>query len=174
MLLGIALHASLSFFPGFWIVLDRDADSDGWFDELFHAVHGFRMPLFVLLSGFFTTMLWRRRGTGRLVRHRLERIALPFAIFVLPMGLLMTWTVEHATDAGVEDYIAENDDIWAAVFFGNEDAVAALLDDGVDVNAQNFAEGGDTPLHTAAFTGDAEMAELLIGRGANVGFASGR
>ncbi len=68
------------------------------------------------------------------------------------MGLLMTWTVEHAIDAGVQDYIEEADDIWAAVFFGNEDAVDALLEDGVDVDAQNFAEGGDTPLHTAAFT----------------------
>ncbi len=57
MLLGIALHASLSFFPGFWVALDSTADSDNWFDELFHAVHGFRMPLFFLLSGFFSMML---------------------------------------------------------------------------------------------------------------------
>jgi peptidoglycan/LPS O-acetylase OafA/YrhL len=169
MLLGVALHASLSFFPGFWVAVDSKADSDSRFDDFFHAVHGFRMPLFFLLSGFFTMMLWRRRGGSRLVRHRLKRIALPFAIFVLPMGLLMTWTVEEAIDAGVEDFIEQNDDIWAAVFFGNEDAVAHLLDGEVDVNAQN-PEGGDTPLHTAAFTGDADMAALLLDRGADPNF----
>ncbi len=173
MLLGIALHASLSFFPGFWVTIDSKADSDNWFDEFFHAVHGFRMPLFFLLSGFFTMMLWRRRGPGRLIEQRVKRIALPFAIFVLPMGLLMTWTVDNAIETGVEDYIEENDDIWAAVFLGNQDAVEALLDRGVDVNAQNFAEGGDTPLHTAAFTGDVEMAELLIARGADPDFLAG-
>ncbi len=173
MLLGIALHASLSFFPGFWVVVDSTADSDGWFDEFFHAIHGFRMPLFFLLSGFFTAMLWRRRGLDRLVGHRIRRIALPLAIFVLPMGLLMTWTVEQAIDAGVSDYIEENDDIWAAVFFGNENAVERLLDGGTDVDAQNFAEGGDTPLHVAAFTGDPEMAELLLERGADVTFLAG-
>lgn len=173
MLLGIALHAALSFFPGFWIVVDSTADGDGWFDEFFHAVHGFRMPLFFLLSGFFTMMLWRRRGAQRLVRHRLKRIALPFFILVLPMGLLMTWTVDHAIDNGVADYIEENDDIWAAVFLGNEDAVEALLDRGVEVDAQNVAEGGDTPLHTAAFTGDVAIAELLIERDADVDFVAG-
>ena len=173
MLLGIALHASLSFFPGFWVVVDSTADNDNWFDEFFHAVHGFRMPLFFLLSGYFTAMLWRRRGLNRLARHRLERIALPLAIFVLPMGLVMTWSVEQSIDAGVSDYIEENEDIWAAVFFGNENAVKKLIDNGVDVDAQNFAEGGDTPLHVAAFTGDAPMAELLLERGADVHIAAG-
>ena len=150
MLLGIALHASLSFFPAFWIVTDSTAETNNWFDEFFHAVHGFRMPLFFLLSGFFTTMLWRRRSLERLLRHRIRRIAVPFALLVLPMGLTMTWTVEQAIDAGVSDYIEENDDIWAAVFFGNEDAVDTLIDRGVDVDAQNVAEAGDTPLHTVA------------------------
>ncbi|MGI9645208.1 MAG: acyltransferase family protein [Ilumatobacteraceae bacterium] len=173
MLLGIALHASLSFFPGFWVVVDSTADSDNWFDEFFHAVHGFRMPLFFLLSGFFTMMLWRRRGPGQLMQQRLKRIALPLAIFVLPMGLLMTWTVDNAIETGIEDYIAESEDIWAAVFLGNEGAVEALLDRGVDVNLQNFAEGGDTPLHTAAFTGDVEMTELLLANGADPDFLSG-
>jgi peptidoglycan/LPS O-acetylase OafA/YrhL len=173
MLLGIALHASLSFFPGFWVVVDTTADNNNWFDEFFHAVHGFRMPLFFLLSGYFTAMLWRRRGVNRLVRHRLKRIALPLAIFVLPMGLVMTWSVEQAIDAGVSDYVDENEDIWAAVFFGNENAVDRLLDRGVDIDLQNFAEGGDTPLHVAAFTGDAEMADLLLERGAEVNFVAG-
>lgn len=172
MLLGIGLHASLSFFPGFWIVADATADSANWFDEFFHAVHGFRMPLFFLLSGFFTMMLWRRRGPRRLIRQRLERILLPLAIFVLPMGLLMTWTVDHAIDAGVDDYIEQNDDIWAAVFFGDENVVEHLLDDGVDVNAADVAKGGDTPLHIAAFSGDVEMTRLLIERGADVNAAT--
>jgi fucose 4-O-acetylase-like acetyltransferase len=51
MLLGIALHAALSFMDGIWMV--RDDQMSGALTLLVHAVHGFRMPLFFLLSGLF-------------------------------------------------------------------------------------------------------------------------
>lgn len=56
MLLGIGLHASLSFFPSFWPAQDSTSDINGPFDELLWAIHGFRMPVFFLLSGFFTAI----------------------------------------------------------------------------------------------------------------------
>ena len=66
MLLGIVLHASLSFFPSFWIVTDRRQDPA--FGIVFSAIHGFRMPLFFVMSGFFSAMLLaqaRPRGAGQ-------------------------------------------------------------------------------------------------------------
>ena len=76
MLLGIGLHAAVPFVP--W----RDeGDTGGWLLDVFVAcVHGFRMPLFFLVSGFFTAVLWRRRGLRSLVRHRLRRVGLPLLI----------------------------------------------------------------------------------------------
>ena len=44
---------------------------------LLSVVHGFRMPLFFLLSGFFSAMPWQSRGLDRLARHRRERVGLP-------------------------------------------------------------------------------------------------
>ncbi len=167
MVLGIALHASLSFFPGFWVVEDVTADNDVYFDEFFYGVHGFRMPLFFLLSGFFTAMLWRRRGLNSLVRHRLRRIALPLAIGMVTVVPAVNWTIEWAIDNGVADYVDESGDIWAAAFLGNERAVEVLLDRGVDVNAPNVGGNGDTPLHVAAYVGDADIAGLLLERGAD-------
>jgi fucose 4-O-acetylase-like acetyltransferase len=58
MLLGIALHAGLSFATIPWIV--QDSRQNEWFNLFFEAIHGFRMPLFFLVSGFFTAMIWRR------------------------------------------------------------------------------------------------------------------
>ena len=78
MLLGIVLHASLSFFPSFWIVTDR-RQSPG-FGIVFSAIHGFRMPLFFVMSGFFSAMLLRRRGRGSLVKHRFLRVFLPLLL----------------------------------------------------------------------------------------------
>ncbi len=43
MLLGIVLHASMSFIPSFWVVADRQQNSG--FGIVFSAIHGFRMPL---------------------------------------------------------------------------------------------------------------------------------
>jgi hypothetical protein len=68
MLLGIALHAGLSFATVPWIV--QDSRQEEWFTLFFEAVHGFRMPLFFLVSGFFTAMLWRRRGVRSLLKQR--------------------------------------------------------------------------------------------------------
>src|SRR5882724_4989382 len=75
MLLGIVLHASLSFFPSYWMVADRRQD-DG-FGVLFSAIHGFRMPLFFVMSGYFSAMLLQRRGRGALIKHRFRRVFLP-------------------------------------------------------------------------------------------------
>ena len=96
MLLGVGLHAALTFFPGVWPVQDRTAGYHGPWEELFFAVHGFRMPAFFLLSGFFTAMLWRRRGLSALIRHRLRRVALPLALTMATVGPAMDWVVARA------------------------------------------------------------------------------
>lgn len=108
MLLGIALHASLSFFPWVWPVQDDTSSIEGPFDEFFHAVHGFRMPLFFLLSGFFTALLWRRKGLTNLLSQRIKRIALPLAIGMVTIVPAVTWSVGWAVDNGVSDYIEEH------------------------------------------------------------------
>ena len=99
MLLGIGLHAALAFFPLFWPIQDRAAGFDGLFDEFVAAVHGFRMPLFFLLSGFFTTMLWRRRGLGALVWHRVRRIGLPLALGMITVIPAIDWVSERAFES---------------------------------------------------------------------------
>ncbi len=50
-------------------------------DLLMTSIHAFRIPAFFILSGFFAAVLAQSRGPGGLLRHRLARIALPFALF---------------------------------------------------------------------------------------------
>jgi peptidoglycan/LPS O-acetylase OafA/YrhL len=78
MVLGIALHASLAYFPFPWPV--QDAFQTRWLGLLYALIHGFRMPLFFLLSGFFTMLVLRRRGLRRLLEQRVLRILLPLVI----------------------------------------------------------------------------------------------
>tara|TARA_B100000700_G_C15063188_1_gene867424 strand:+ start:3191 stop:4345 length:1155 start_codon:yes stop_codon:yes gene_type:complete len=87
MLLGIVLHAAFPFLP--W--RSSGNPDDPLFDLLILFIHGFRMPLFFLLSGFFTAMLWDRRGFTGVILHRLKRIGLPLLVSVatvLPLIIL--------------------------------------------------------------------------------------
>ena len=77
MLLGIVLHAALFLVPDAWPVLDKKASASLPYDDIVNVIHGFRMPVFFLLSGFFTAMLWQRRGLGSVLKHRLQRVGLP-------------------------------------------------------------------------------------------------
>lgn len=51
MLLSIALHASIAFKPvlGGWMI--KDSETSGVFALFMAVIHGFRMPLFFLISG---------------------------------------------------------------------------------------------------------------------------
>jgi peptidoglycan/LPS O-acetylase OafA/YrhL len=92
MLLGIVLHAVLAYAGIPWV--PQDPVSSDLLGLAFAAIHGFRMPLFFLLSGYFTGLLWERRGMRALLRHRAARIALPLGLglfTVLPLHWAAMW-----------------------------------------------------------------------------------
>ena len=91
MLLGVVLHAALFLIPIDWPGMAKEASFDFPYDEIVHAIHGFRMPVFFLLSGFFTAMLWQRRGLRALFDHRLKRVGLPLLIGAFTIIPLQSW-----------------------------------------------------------------------------------
>ena len=100
MLLGIVLHAALSFIvtPFPWIV--RDVSRAPGYDVLLGFIHGFRMPLFYFIAGFFAHLLWQRLGTRGFIAQRLQRIGLPFAagmFTILPLSAAIWQWAERYT-----------------------------------------------------------------------------
>lgn len=97
MILGIVLHAAIFLIPGFWPdeytdqVYDAASSNSDIYFILFSAIHGFRMQVFFLISGFFTAMLWQRRGLRDLIEQRSKRIGLPLALGVLTIVPINTW-----------------------------------------------------------------------------------
>ena len=93
MFLGILLHAGVFVLPEphpLWPLHAPAASGDRTYLLLIETIHGFRMPVFFLLSGFFTALLWQRRGLGDMARHRLRRVGIPFGIAcltVLPVSI---------------------------------------------------------------------------------------
>ena len=167
MLLGIALHAGLSLTPFFWPV--QDTQQNELFGLFFAAIHGFRMPLFFLLSGFFTAMLWRQRGLKSLLSHRLRRVLLPLLLGLITIvpavgiisGIAMT------SDIGPDKAETAEDDIWGAAKSGNLDKINKHLANGADPNALS-SSFGTSPLAWAALHGQTAAVELLLQNGAEV------
>ncbi len=170
MLLGIVLHASMSFIPSFWIVTDRQVNPA--FGVVFTAIHGFRMPLFFVMSGFFGAMLLRHRGRVALVKHRFFRVLLPLLLGMVTIVPATTWISAVAMSSasrkpGGASPIGKESDIWAAAEAGDLGAIERHLANGAAVNGSG-GKSDSTPLLRAAVAGRAEAIELLIRRGADV------
>ncbi len=170
MLLGIVLHASLSFFPAFWIV--TDCRQDPVFGIIFSAIHGFRMPLFFVMSGFFSAMLLHRRGWKSLIKQRFNRVFLPLLlgmVTVVPLTVGVSALAMSSTPPkSSQSASARNaSDLWGAARAGDIGAIERHLTSGAAVDAVDSKQGV-TPLISAVLTGQTEAIEFLIRRGANV------
>jgi peptidoglycan/LPS O-acetylase OafA/YrhL len=94
LLLGIVLHAAMSFIPAdqYWVVRDNQP-SDG-IAGLYFSIHIFRMTAFFVIAGFFARMSFHRLGAGGFVGDRIRRIVVPLVVgwLVIIPG---SWSVSH-------------------------------------------------------------------------------
>ena len=179
MMAGILLHGVLSFIPQFpWPV--SDSQTGVWAAWIFFGVHGFRMPLFFLISGFFTMMLFQKRGLGALLWHRFRRIFLPLLlglVTIIPLTRFVgDFVMRSAIPETSSQKITPNRDgegqpvvsFWEGVATGNAKAVQSAIDSATaDVNGFDPTLGG-TPLTMASFLGHGNVVKVLIDAGADV------
>lgn len=162
MLLGIVLHAALAFAPIPWTV--NDSQQSEFFGVLFAAIHGFRMPLFFLISGFFTAMLWRKRGLGGLVKQRFTRIVLPLVIGCLTIVPAM-WAVSILASQSSGGAAATRH--FDAVVEGDLETLRTAIDSKEIAIDVLHPSSGSSLLTTAAFCGETEIVALLLEKGAD-------
>lgn len=175
MLLGIGLHAALSFLPFPWIV--QDTQQSGVFVPFFLIVHGFRMPLFFVVSGFFTAMLWRRFGTVALLRHRALRVLVPCLLGMLTIIPTMHWVSNWAlkSSATAETGMAKSSEspverLVDALKHQDRTLIDAAMVEPFDVNARDSF--GITMLSWSILTGDLDATRNLLDRGAEIDTAN--
>jgi glucan biosynthesis protein C len=103
MLLGIFFHAALAYSPSLnQVWLTASPQNSVIVDFIAFFSHTFRMPLFFLIAGFFAALLVKKRGLGAMLKNRLLRITIPFAIF-LPLvmtafAILIGWAMENVQE----------------------------------------------------------------------------
>jgi len=90
LILGLFFHAALPFAENpapLWIVYDQN--KSWFFDTIIVGTHSFRMPLFFLLAGFFSALLYRKLGERNFLIARIKKIVLPFIASMLFLTPLM-------------------------------------------------------------------------------------
>ena len=172
MLLGIALHGSLAYTTvGFWGV--RDDHTHFGFDILNSTIHGFRMQLFFVISGFFTAMLWRKRGLVAVLRQRALRILLPLVIFIVPITWLSgkVFPIINTSETEKSRLQPSAETLWTAARDNDVEALKRHTAGGADLN-QRDPQFQIPALNWAALNGSLAVAEWLLNSGAQVDVTS--
>jgi ankyrin repeat protein/peptidoglycan/LPS O-acetylase OafA/YrhL len=172
MLLGIVYHACLSFALGFpWMIQDA-AQSHALF--VFQGfVHGFRMQLFFLLSGFFTAMLLRKKGAKALIWHRFKRVCIPALIGLATIVPAMNWASWTAIGVNVRKMLKNpaanpaGSNLWSAIKAGDVAGTELYLAKPGSLTNLHAAFS-ITPLSWAAIWGRTNIVTLLLDHGADV------
>lgn len=166
MLLGIVLHASLSFFPAPWWSV-QDTRQSEFFGVLHEAIHGFRMPLFFLISGFFTMMLYRKRGLKSLLANRAMRILVPCLIGLFTIIPVLRVTYGLVSSSRTIAKPIDQSSLTAAIRAGDINRVREAITKQEDLD-QGDNDFKVTPLNWALLTGNTEIVDLLLEGGADV------
>ena len=194
MLLGIALHGFCSFFPlPIWpaqdaykpeIILPESyvqffnsigfeiAGSFNPFLVGLTTVHGFRMQLFFLISGFFAAMIIKKRGLKNLFRHRFKRIFIPLIISVpiVWITIIPVSIYGGSKKQQVREILNQDKDlnsIFDAARSGDLELIKKISNEDKSAVNQQSADG-TTPLIAACSFGRNEAVNLLISLGAEL------
>lgn len=176
MLLGVAYHVALSFClgPG-WVVQDVHQSKALYVFQAF--VHGFRMQLFMMMSGFFTAMLWRKMGLKGLLRNRFKRILLPCFAGLITVVPATKWVVSLASKVRndrwqfAEQGVSKDGSVWDAIRTGNLQAVEDHLKSPESIT-ERHPVFGLTALSWASLAGSKDIVGMLLEKGADVHWRS--
>jgi peptidoglycan/LPS O-acetylase OafA/YrhL len=178
MLLGIAYHAALSFSLGAgWIVQDVDQSKPLYILQAF--VHGFRMQLFMVLSGFFTALLWRRQGLKALLWNRFRRVLLPCLAALVTLVPAVKWVGSFATKANTarrlnaSQKVTPEGGLWGAIENQDFHAFAKHLKMPEALTSLH-PEFHLRALSWAALVGSPQIVGALVGKGAEVNWRSAK
>ena len=90
LILGLFFHASIPFTEipiPLWIIY---YENKSWlYDTILMGTHSFRMPLFFLLAGFFSALLYRKLSTRNFLITRTKKIVFPFVASMIILTPLM-------------------------------------------------------------------------------------
>lgn len=98
MMLGLVLHSVITYIGGepysAWRIRDLNNFNPNleWISSFIHV---FRMPVFMLVAGFFAALLFYKRGKRQMFKNRMQRITIPFFVFVIILFVPVVGGMEY-------------------------------------------------------------------------------
>ena len=98
MMLGLVLHSVITYVGGepyvAWPIRDLNNFNTNleWISAIIHV---FRMPIFMLVAGFFAALLFYERGKRQMFKNRMQRITIPFLVFVVILFVPVAGGMEY-------------------------------------------------------------------------------
>jgi glucan biosynthesis protein C len=77
--LGIVFHAAIVYAPKIGYAIQDETRADA-FAYFCYFIHSFRMPLFFLISGYFSALVWEKKGMASYLEGRFSRIFIPMCL----------------------------------------------------------------------------------------------
>lgn len=124
MMLGIVLHSVITYIGGepydAWPIRDLNNYNTNleWVNGIIHV---FRMPIFMVVAGFFAALLFYERGRRQMFKNRMQRITLPFIVFVVLLfipvtgGMSYTLKVFASNPDALLETMAEFGSFWSYI-----------------------------------------------------------
>ncbi len=110
MMLGIVLHTSNTYsgrgVGAGWPMKDPVASNE-FLTWMGYLIHNFRMPIFMLVAGFFAALLFYDRSPRKMIINRVKRIVLPFGVFVLLLWPLVMLGFSYSNQVFSPDQTVE-------------------------------------------------------------------
>ncbi|MEC7677985.1 MAG: acyltransferase family protein [Planctomycetota bacterium] len=144
MLMGVLLHVGCMYMPipnganveailGDFKNPYRDVDGlSQTIQRVVFLIHYFRMPAFMLLAGFFAALVDQKRGSGSLLKNRLQRIVLPAVLF-----WFLLWPIDSLAWSFGERMMTDTDQ--------SQSTLGHLID---SISLSHLPFLGDSTLHT--------------------------
>ncbi|MDE2807822.1 MAG: acyltransferase family protein [Gemmatimonadota bacterium] len=171
MVLVVTIHASLSLYIGMpWVF--SDSTQNVTTTLLINFMMATSVPVFFMISGYFTEQTLQRYGVKGMLRRRFRSVLRPFliaAVTVLPIAFVSIWLLSQETDSSAERPSRGFASVWDAVQNGTlVDVREQLASNAADRRANPYLGYGSSSLHLAAYLGRLDMLALLLRHGGEI------
>ncbi|PJZ85485.1 acyltransferase family protein [Leptospira harrisiae] len=97
LLLGIVFHAAIVYASDIKYAI-QESDRSDVLSYFCYWIHSYRMPMFYMISGFFSAMVWEKKGRNFYLEARFKRVLIPTIfglIFFAPIQYYLTERVKN-------------------------------------------------------------------------------